>query len=373
MGILLLPIGCEEKLPSLPLEQAPLQFRQFIVPLDTVDVKSIPPRLGRAPLLYVGQDASVSAFVLLRFANLAALPDPLDSLISVTLNLQTFHQYREGEDFLKGVEISLAQLENEAELNWVEDSTTSRTLSRRDLQLAEVDSFIYQEEDTISVPLDSRIVLDWVNKNKEDYSFVLLPKDTTVAVIQTLYSRDEYYTPWLAVSYQDEGDTVAVRIAPTADLSIIKFTTVPESGQPLQISSGIASHVFLQFELEKFLTDSNAVIAKAYLNMAVDPVNTRSYGELIKLYLTAMDSAKFGHSDYDPTREYYDISHSVEAGDSVAVIDIKTIIQQLSSGYRTNNGLVLWSPPSGLNIATLGIYDKEGLAPYLEIITMKED
>jgi hypothetical protein len=81
--------------------------------------------------------------------------------------------------------------------------------------------------------------------------------------------------------------------------------------------------------------------------------------------------------NYNPVEQSYDFYHTISSSDTVAVINLKTLLQGVVSNYIDNYGVVLYTTPAQLNIATLSLYSASDanpadFRPSLHILTMKE-
>ncbi|MCK4716454.1 MAG: hypothetical protein KAT54_06575, partial [Candidatus Marinimicrobia bacterium] len=153
---LLLVIGaCEEKLPTLQTDETPLEFETITISADSLyfTQRTIEPSLGKSDILFAGNDEHVYAYMLLKFANLSALPDTLDSLISVSLNLQTYHQFQPEGIENPSIVISISQLNNGGDDPWTEDSTNINNFDISNYTMNSLVSKTYQETDTLSISL----------------------------------------------------------------------------------------------------------------------------------------------------------------------------------------------------------------------------
>jgi hypothetical protein len=378
--ILWLP-HCEEKLPVLQSDVVPLEFNTYLIPNSSDSIEynqqTLTPYLGSSNVLFVGDDENVQTYTLLKFDDLSSLPDTLDSLIGVTLNLQQFHKfYLLGND-TPAVEISISQLLNNGDDPWTEDSSTVLDFDLANYRLSFLTSLVCGNDDTFSVALDTQLVCNWHREDNSDYTLVLQPTYPDIACIQALYSRETSYYPWLRVNYIEGGETTAVKILPEEDLSVIQYKKSFESETALFVSSGKSAHAFLRFKLQDLVPDQNALIAKANLHLTVNSPMNQLYGQLYYLYITVLDSVAFGDPNYDPKQQSYDLYRSIADSSTDIEIDIKSIIQGITSGYTKNYGLVLWATTGDLNIATLSFYNASALnpaedRPYIEILTMKE-
>jgi len=379
LGLILWMIHCEEKVPILQSDIAPLEFNIISISSDSINFnqQTLIPYLGSSNILFVGNDENVQTYTLLKFANLAVLPDTLDSLVEVTLNLQAFHKFYLLGDDTPTVEISFFQLLNGGVDPWTEDSSTVLDFNLDNYSLTFLATLVCENEDTFSLALDTQLVYNWYDETNSDYTLVLQPASSDLACIQAFYSRETSYDPWLQVSYIENGATATVKIYPSGDLSIIQYKQSFESETTFFVSSGRSAHAFLKFNLRDIIPDKNALIAKANLHLTINSQANQLYGQLYYLYITALDSAKFGDPDYDPQKYSYNLYHSISDTSTHVMIDIKSIIQGITSDYVENYGLVLWATTGDLNIATLGFYNASALnpaesRPYIEILTMKE-
>jgi len=375
--IVLLIIGaCEEKIPTLQIDKAPLEFETIIIDADTLNFaqRTIKPSLGKSDILFIGNDEDVHAYTLLKFANLSALPDTLDSLISVSLNLQTYHQFQpEGIE----IDISISQLNNDGVDPWTEDSTNINNFDISNYTMNSLAFKTYQETDTLSISLENDLVASWHDSSNKGYTLVLQQMDTCLYSIQAIYSKDGIYYPWLEVKYLEDGDTSTIKIIPSEDLSILFFKKSENSESHMFINSGRSTYSYIKFHFEGELHDVNTVIAKANLHLTIDTVQSQLYGENFYLYFNFLDSALLADQNYNPLYEVYDQYYPVGSTDSVAIIDIKKLIQGVVSEYIDNYGIVIWASPTVLNISTFSFYNASSqnsvnIRPYLEILTMKE-
>jgi len=376
--IILLIIGaCEEKIPTLQTVEAPLEFVSITSYADSLNFaqRTIEPSLGKSDILFVGNDEHVYAYMLLKFANLSALPDTLDSLISVSLNLQTHHQFQLEVLENQSIDISIFQLNNSGIDPWTEDSTNFK-VNNDDLKY--LTSHLFTESDTLSVTLDTNLVVCWHDSSNTDYTLVLQQSDTSLSSIQAIYSKDAQLYPWLEVIYIQDGARDTIKIIPSEDLSILSFKTSENSESHMFINSGRSSYSYIKFNFEDELHDKNTVIAQANLHLTIDTVQSQLYGENFHLYFNFLDSALLADQNYNPLYDIYNHHYPVGSTDTVAIIDIKKLIQGVVSFDNIDNhGIVIWAPPTVLNISTFCFCNPSdqnpvNVRPYLEILTMKE-
>jgi hypothetical protein len=379
--IILLIIGaCEEKIPTLQTDEAPLEFETITINADTLnfDQRTIEPSLGKSDILFIGNDEHVYAYTLLKFANLSALPDTLDSLISVSLNLQTYHQFQPEGIENQSIDILISQLNNDGVDPWTEDSTNVNNFDVNiyDLELLKLHTFT-ESDTTLEIPLDTNLVACWYDSSNTEYTLVLQSDASLSGGIQAIYSKDGAYYPWLEVIYIQNGVRDTIKIIPSEDLSILSFKKSENSETHMFINSGRSTYSYIKFHFEDELHDKNTVIAKANLHLTIDTVQSQLYGENFRLYFNFLDSALLADQNYNPIYEVYDQYYPVGPTDSVAIIDIKKLIQGVVSEYIDNYGIVIWASPTVLNISTFSFYNASiqnsvNIRPYLEILTMKE-
>jgi hypothetical protein len=235
----------------------------------------------------------------------------------------------------------------------------------------------YQETDTLSISLENDLVASWHDSSNTDYTLVLQQEDTSLSSIQAIYSKDGTYYPWLEVIYIQDGVRDTIKIIPSEDLSILSFKKSENSETHMFINSGRSTYSYIKFNFEDELHDKNTVIAKANLHLTIDTVQSQLYGENFHLYFNFLDSALLADQNYNPLYEVHDQYYPVGPTDSVAIIDIKKLIQGVVSEYIDNYGIVIWASPTVLNISTFSFYNASSqnsvnIRPALEILTMKE-
>ncbi|MBN2601085.1 MAG: DNRLRE domain-containing protein [Candidatus Marinimicrobia bacterium] len=385
LAFALLIFSCEEKIPTIQNPGGFFDFSTLTIPADSMIFAQavVTPDIGQSDVLYIGNDENVYAYTLLKFGKIKYyLPDSVGEFISLKLNLRSDHQYRLNDLTGETVGINVYHLVNNGIDPWTESSSSVYNFNIDSLNCELLTEFNYSDSDTVVFDLDPILVSQWYDSSDKDYTLVFKQADTTIAAIQTFYSSEASYYPWLEISYQADGDTLTANILPTEDLSILKFKKPVDSSTLFNINSGRASFSVLKFGFEDILTDENEYIAKADLRVSIDPVLTQRYGDIFYLYVNLADSSILdaeGNLDpgYDPVDQSYDFYVSVGVSDTVAVINIKSLLQGVVSKYIDNYGIVLYTVPTFLNISTLSLYNASdqnpaGVRPSLHILTMKE-
>jgi len=385
MAVLMIISGCEEKVPTIQNPGNFYAIDTLTIPADSMTFAQavVDPSIGGSDILYIGNDENVYAYSLLKFSTLNSyLPDSVEEFISLKLNLRSYHQYCLDNPAGESVNINIYQLKNGGVDPWAEDSNHVNNFDIGDYNLEQLASFTYSDSDTVIIDLDADLIAQWHNGTDQDYTLVFMQSDTTIAAVQTFHSSESSWYPWLEISYRLDGDTLSGYILPNEDLSIIKYKNPVESAALLNINSGRASFSVLKFNFEDLLLDQNEYIAKADLRLKIDPVQTQRYGEIFYLYVCLADSGILdddGNLDpnYNPVEQSYDFYHTVGSSDTVAVINLKTLLQGVVSNYIDNYGVVLYTIPTFSNIATLSLYSASDanpadFRPALHILTMKE-
>ncbi len=385
--ILVLFGGCEEQLPTLQNSINPLAIDTLVMralPRDSLNFAQgfTEPSLGQSGVLYVGNDANVFAYTMLKFSNFANLPDSIASFVSLSLSLKSYHQYQtDGNDF-PAVDIGIYWLKNDGVDPWTEDSSNVSNFDIADFSLDLLGTFTFSDTDTVVIDLDTTLISEWYNGTTEDYTLVLMQVDTSQASIQSFYSDETSLYPWLEIDYPYGDTTVTTLITPEEDLAILKFKQAVDTQTRFNISAGRSSFSFLKFEFEDSLSDENRIIAKADLELKIDRAQSQLYGELFNLYVTLVDTAVIddqGEFDprYNPKDKAYDSYQSISSSADSVVVSLKSLLQGVTSDYIENYGLVLWATPGNSNISTLTLYNESdqnpiNFRPVLRVLTFKE-
>lgn len=385
MTMLIIISGCEEKMPTIQNPGDFHTFKTLTISADSMVFAQavVEPDIGESGILYIGNDENVYAYSLLKFSTLNNyLPDSVEGFISLKLNLRSNHQYCLNNSSGGSVDVDIYHLRYGGVDPWAEDSNHVNNFDIGDFNLEQLASFTYSDSDTVVIELSADLIAHWHDDPDPDYTLVFMQSDTTIAAVQTFYSSESSYYPWLEISYRLDGDTLTSNILPNEDLSIIKFKKSVESSSLLNINSGRASFSVLKFNFEDLLLDRNEYIAKADLQLKIDPVQTEQYGDIFYLYVSLADSSILNDDgtldpNYNPVEQSYDFYHTISSSDTVAVINLKTLLQGVVSNYIDNYGVVLYTTPAQLNIATLSLYSASDVnpadfRPSLHILTMKE-
>ena len=373
---------CEEKIPILQ-QKTSLVFADTSVSDGMISdtTQFIAPKLGSSKLLLTGNNDEVSAYTLLRFDNFNTLPDTLDSVICATLKLFSSTQIPYDSLSQTNIYVSLFLLKSEGEPNWSEDSSSCKDFLIDGFDLIGLDSASFTDNDTIEFVLPDTIISYWRDSSITNYGVVIQVTGFAENSMVSFYSRENTSrSPILQVEYRLDEDTVDTKMNfyPTADISILNFNKTDINSRYLLISNGQAFRSFLNFDLSSVITDKNCVIMEALLHLKIDTTLTKTYGDNIHFYVTLLDSA----SDWCNPEYFSDINKVetgayVSEGDTSLTLKISKTIQEYTSGYRDNFGMVLWASPSTLDISVLSLfsssYPDSSKRPYLEILTMKEE
>ena len=370
---------CEEMVPILQLEKAPLVFADTTVCDEMISdmTQLVDPKLGSSKLLLIGNNDEVSAYSLLRFGNFNTLPDTVDSIVCVTLKLLSSTEIPYDTLSSADIGVSISLLKSDVGSNWSEDISNSRDFSLEGFNLIKLGDTTFSSYDTIEFVLPDSIISIWRDSLVTNYGVVILTEPAENSMV-SFYSRENSSkSPILEVEYLIEGDTITTNIYPTADLSILNFYQTDLDSKYLLMSNGQSLRSFLKFDLSNIITDKNCVIAEALLHLKVDTLQMRGYGDNIHFYVNLLDSViDWSSSEYIPDPDNIETGAYVSEGDTSLTLRINKTIQQYTSGYRKNFGIVLWVSPSTLDISVLSLFSSShqnpSKRPYLEILTMKE-
>lgn len=373
---------CEEMVPILQLEKAPLEFTDVTVrdSLISDTTQLIDPKLGSSKLLLTGNNNEVNAYSLLRFDNFNTLPDTVDSIVCVTLKLLSSTEIPYDTVSSTNVGISISLLKSDIESNWSEDSSSGRDFSLEGFNLTKLRDTTFSSNDTIEFVLPDSIISFWRDSLVTNYGIIIQLIKPAENTMVSFYSRqNSSKSPILEVEYLMEGDTVTTKKSfyPTADLSILNFYQTDLDSKYLLMSNGQSLRSFLKFDLSNIITDKNWVIAEALLHLKVDTLQMKGYGDNIHFYVNLLDSVvDWSSSEYIPDPNNIETGAYVSEGDTSLTLRINKTIQQYTSGYRKNFGIVLWVSPSTLDISVLSLFSSShqnpNKRPYLEILAMKE-
>jgi len=372
---------CEEMVPILQLEKAPLVFADTTVCDEMISdtTQLVDPKLGSSKLLLTGNNDEVSAYSLLRFGNFNTLPDTVDSIVCVTLKLLSSTEIPYDTLSSADIGVSISLLKSDVGSNWSEDSSNSRDFSLEGFNLIKLGDATFSSYDTIEFVLPDSIISIWRDSLVTNYGVVIQLTEPAENSMVSFYSRENSSkSPILEVEYLMEGDTITTNIYPTADLSILNFYQTDLDSKYLLMSNGQSLRSFLKFDLSNIITDKNCVIAEALLHLKVDTLQMKGYGDNIHFYVNLLDSViDWSSSEYIPDPDNIETGAYVSEGDTSLTLRINKTIQQYTSGYRKNFGIVLWVSPSTLDISSLSLfsssYPDSSKRPYLEILTMKEE
>ncbi|PIS27330.1 MAG: hypothetical protein COT43_10775 [Candidatus Marinimicrobia bacterium CG08_land_8_20_14_0_20_45_22] len=371
---------CDEKMPTLPLEEAPVSFKQYKIESefmsDTTQV--VTPQIGSSGRLLIGKNEDATAFALLRFETFSTIPDTFENLIDVRLRLISATELPYDSNSVAGTELVVETLKDSSGITeWTEDSTDFTNFNLNDYTRKECGRFAYSNYDTFYVPLDTALLTYWEGNPYENYGLVIRQADDAVRSVQTIYSSEASSYPLIIVRYVEDGDTLTGYVYPADDISVVKFAQTNLDLGRLTVSAGIASRAFLKFSVEDTISDPNEVIASAKLHIKIDATLTQNYGENFYLYLSLLDSTQdWNDPDFTPSTSSYATYVSIGPSDTSIVFLIGSTVQKYTSQYHDNFGVVLWSSTSNSGVSTLSLYSAKAsnpdFRPYLEILTMKE-
>lgn len=372
--------GCEEKVPTLPHEKPLTDFRYLKVSWDSITdtTQHIYPKLGSSELLFVGKNDQATAFSLIRFDSLSPILDTLN-IENPVLRIQPSIQISPDPASPKEIHLSVSLLKSETASEWSEETSNAKNFYLSDFMLEYLDSTLYDPNDTTQLylyfELPDTLLSFWRDTSKTNYGLVIQEFETGQQCIQALSSSEVYKQDPL-IQYSLENDTVLYEIEATEDISIIHFHNMPQTNGHLRFSDGIASHSFLKFNLPDSILNENLVIGKARLHLSIDTLETENYNKDFYLYLSLIDSSEWGNLDYSPLVEEADAYYTVNPGDSTLIFSISNVVQQITSGYHENLGVVIWSSSSTIDLSVLSVYGSsysDSLKrPYLEILVMEE-
>jgi len=367
---------CEEKLPVLPLDTVPVEFGTFTIDHTQIDdtTRIVSSQLGGSSYLYVGHDDNVEeAWSLLRFDNLSVLPDPLDSIESVRLQIYALVPLTSDTT----LEVSVLLMDAPGLALWDEDSLKLEDFDFSAYQLTEIARFNCAAQDTYSIDLPDTVIRHWRDTNSLNQGLVLRQSNTSPS-LGYFYSGETSMPPFLEVVYTASGATVTKSIAVSEDIALLKYRSAVANmpGRNL-ISGGLAGYTFMKFKVEDLITDPNLFIASAQLHLTLDTNLTRRYSSSQIVYLSLLDSSDWNNPDYAPNTSSYDLRQTITTTDTSVVLKIPITIQRFTSGYNKNFGVSLWASPSNVSPALLGFHaansEQVQYRPHLEILVMKEE
>ena len=367
---------CEEKLPLLPLDTVPVAFGTSSIDYMQIEdtTRIVSPHMGGSSYLYVGHDENIEeAWSLLRFDNFSALPDPLDSIESLRLQIYALVPLTNDTT----LEVSVLLLDAPGLARWDEDSLKLEDFDFSAYQLTEIARFNCAAQDTYSIDLPDTVIRHWRNTNNANHGIVLRQSNTSPS-LGYFYSGETNMPPFLEVTYQASGVAVTKAIAVSADIALLKYrsSVANVSGRNL-ISGGLAGYTFMKFKVEDLITDPNLFIASAQLHLSLDTNLTRRYSRSQIIYLSLLDSSDWNDPAYAPNTSSYDLRQTITTTDTAVVLKIPITIQRFTSGYHKNFGVALWASPSNVSPALLGFHaansEQVQYRPHLEILVMKEE
>jgi hypothetical protein len=375
---------CEEKIPTIQTDEDVLDFKTVRIPSAAIRDTSLIAKsdLASSRYLLAGNHTEAQALILLRFSDFSALPNPLDSVIGVSLRLKSSLLLPEDYIIQTGA-FRASILKREEGSSWTETTTTWENFDLNDYTLELLGQLEPDPNDTTGTefvipfnPEDSLIYF-WRDTSHANYGMVIQKSDLTDGAMVSFYSREGGATPNLKIEYIVDGDTATTIIGVSEDLSVVTPQINELFANALSLDNAHAFRSFMWFNVADSVQDQNALIAKAEIHLEVDTLNSRNYTGSFLVYLTVIDSLSgWGNVDYVPALT--DVNTSISVPDTVnsVTIPIRKIAQDYSSGYQENFGVLLWSAPSNYDLSRLILHnttaDDENLRPYLKILTMKE-
>lgn len=371
---------CQEKIPTLP-NAAPLaDYDTLVVPADYIQTRNLitPGRLGGHAYLYVGANDWVTAYALLRFADLGILPDTLDSLLSCTLCLYSSVSLMADSNHTADPQIELSWLKSNCAQNWTEDSVAATNFDLSQFQVEQLTTFQFTSTDTFFLDLTDRaleLLTAWRDTNQVNYGLLLKSISAAPTGITCFYSRNASYVPYLSIVTIENGDTLTRKVSCDGDAPLLYFNSGKwNSSTRLLLSAGLSSYLFVKVNLDQFNLDPNWVVGDAVLKFTLDPSLSIDYGKSATIYLTMLDSTHWDTTDYSaPTT--YEVAHSLSASSSRLTLNFPGTIQNLTSGVSKNFGFVIWVATGSYSPNLYSFYPVDAASefqPYLKIFLLKE-
>ena len=380
--ISLLLSGCNEKIPALQVESYPVDFDYIVVSSADISdtTQRVEPDLGSGNFLLSGQNPEISTFSLIKFNELSSVPDTLDSLISIKLQVYPHDQLFLGSQEERAVSVSAMLLQCPTGSNWSEDSTNHENFLL-DFTTTILDTITYDPSDTnvsfLEFILPDSIFAFWKDTTSTNCGIMLSLDDGEQDIIQAFRSSEYYgYSPAIYFDYIEDGDTLDNTLFASEDVSIIDNLTFTTSYAHLRFNNSLSDRSFLRFELPDTILDQNSIIGKAYLHLTIDTVESVNYDAGFRLYFSLLDSAEAYNAEFEPSGSTSYPYKDIAPGDTAAVIDLRWTVQTLNSGVVENFGMVIWSSSSNWDVSRLSLfgyaYPDISKRPYLEILAMRE-
>ena len=374
-------LGCSEKMPLQEVDEAPLIVQDLTLGSDFFSdtVHTVLPSIGSNGRLLMGKDEHVSARALVRFTSHSNLPDTVDQWLSSTLYLYTDSELP--YDSLNGqsTDIAIYLLESDVvQVNWTEDSLQDN-FSLQGFEKTLLTTFRYQNWDTLELDFPTTAVAKMhAVDSTNNYGLLLEPVDTNVHSMQTIYSSENSsFRPYMEIEYIAEGDTATGWMDTDEDITLLSHNSQIGNEHRLYVNNGFAYRSCIRVAIEDTVRKEHTIIGVADLHLQIDSVETRLYGENMYLYMTLLDSSEMWmDADFLPSSSQYIASSTVSPGDTELIFKIPSTMQQFTSDYRGNFGLMIWPAASNLNISLLSLRatsdPDSSQRPTMNVITIDE-
>ena len=373
--------GCSEKTPFQQVDEEPLEVRNLTLGSDFISdtVHTVLPSIGSNGRLIIGKDEYVSARALIRFTSHSNLPDTIDQMLHSTLYLYTDSELPYDTLNTQATEIAIYLLESDQQqVNWTEDSLANDfSLDGFDKTL--LTTFHYQNWDTLALdfPLAAVEKLHIIDST-DNYGLLLEPLDTNSHTMQAIYSSENSsFHPYMEIEYIDDGDTATGWMDSDEDITLLRRHSHAAKEHRLYVNNGFAYRSCIRVAIEDTVRGKHTIIGVADLRLQIDTSETRLYGENMYLYMTLLDSTEMWmDADFLPSGSQYIASSTVLPGDTELIFKVPSTIQQFTSDYRENYGLMIWPASSNLNISLLSLWANSdpdsSQRPTMNVITIDE-
>lgn len=369
---------CEEEKPVLQVDNPPVSFEYIGVDSDFFsDLTYLAePKLGSSSQLTVGNTEIANMITLIRFSDFYYLPEGLDSVTSLWLELKTLEPILFNENQNNNITVSL--LGGNAGVNWSEESTNRNNFTLDDYKIIPLDTCEFLADSTLKYSLPDTLIYDWLDTTTVNCGLLVQYNNSEQKAILPFYSKESSYPPTLLVEYTEDDSSISKTVYATEDLSIVSYSQEDIPNERLMVSSGRAYGSYIHFCIPDSIIDKRNLIAKALLHLSIDTLITRNYDGNFTLYLTVLDS-NILESDLSDLSTFstINVSKTIVKEDTSIVLEIDRMVQRFNSGYDENFGVALWAPPFTLSVSELGIFSSSstcvGKRPYLELLIMKEE
>ncbi len=375
-------LNCEDKIPTQTVDSNILEYSQKEMDAEDMEIRTVISNynLSSESELYFGEDDNIKSLTIMKFRDFLVLPDTIDEVLDFSLIFYPKESLPVDTSDEDNNYVNIWMVTSP--LDWSEDETTFDMDNPLDFENLEkepvAEQYLIGAQDTCEIDLHESLFYNLMDSATVEAGFVFTGDPANGDNFQSIHSRNTSdHEPRIHFRYVVNDDTTDRTYRATDDLTVTTRKNQAEENDQLLVSQSFNEAVLLNFDLDDLWEspDSNVYIPEARLKLHINRAECIDYNDDFYLYITLLDTADY-YADY-----LYDIASStngvkIGVDDSVAVINIRSELQSITTGYNKNLGMILWSAHSSVDMARFNFYGKDAptsLQPELKVLFVKEE